>query len=290
MREPVRIDRPSHGEIGFLYRIEPGLEEHNIWRETVSPLLQGLAANIIDIWEFCVTEMINNAIDHSGGSRLTVVVRREPAKMSILVLDDGVGIFRKIKNAFGLATDADAYFELTKGKLTTDPERHSGQGIFFTSRMLDRFTILSHGTMFDHDSESPDEDWITENDAGASSTLVSMSLKNDTDRTLKNVFDEYSSGEDYDFSKTIVPLRLSKFGDEKLIARSQAKRVLVSLNKFKVVVLDFEGVQLIGQGFADEIFRVWAQAHPEIGCIVVNAAPEVLKRIESVKPAPNVEY
>jgi hypothetical protein len=29
-------------------------------------------------------------------------------------------------------------------------------------------------------------------------------------------------------------------------------------------VLDFSGVDEIGQGFADEIFRVWARAHPDI--------------------------
>jgi hypothetical protein len=30
------------------------------------------------------------------------------------------------------------------------------------------------------------------------------------------------------------------------------------------VVLDFEGVDLVGQGFADEVFRVWAQQHPDV--------------------------
>jgi hypothetical protein len=36
------------------------------------------------------------------------------------------------------------------------------------------------------------------------------------------------------------------------------------LEKFREVVLDFEGVDLVGQGFADEVFRVWAQQHPDV--------------------------
>jgi hypothetical protein len=30
------------------------------------------------------------------------------------------------------------------------------------------------------------------------------------------------------------------------------------------VVLDFKGVQTVGQAFADEVFRVWQKNHPAI--------------------------
>lgn len=73
-----------------------------MWYETVLPLLEGLSGNDIDIWQYCVTEMVNNAIDHSAGSTLTVVVRRRPSNIRIQVLDNGIGIFRKIKVAFSL--------------------------------------------------------------------------------------------------------------------------------------------------------------------------------------------
>lgn len=39
--------------------------------------------------------------------------------------------------------------------------------------------------------------------------------------------------------------------------------MLHGLDRFREVVLDFEGVEAIGQGFADEVFRVWPAAHPE---------------------------
>jgi STAS-like domain of unknown function (DUF4325) len=37
---------------------------------------------------------------------------------------------------------------------------------------------------------------------------------------------------------------------------------------------------LIGQAFADEIFRVFHDAHPDIRLEVVNAEPDVTKMIE----------
>lgn len=41
------------------------------------------------------------------------------------------------------------------------------------------------------------------------------------------------------------------------VARSWARKVLFGLDKFKVVVMDYEHVPTIGQAFADEIYRVF---------------------------------
>jgi anti-sigma regulatory factor (Ser/Thr protein kinase) len=287
MTEPINLIRRDG--VWFDFTIQPGLEEDQVWCVTVLPLLEGLPANNIDIWQYCVTEMVNNAIDHSEGSELTVVVGRQPSRTQVLVLDDGIGIFRKIKAAFSLEDETQAILELSKGKLTTDPGRHSGQGIFFTSRMMDEFSILSRGAYFSHEAARP-ADWILPADNPDTSTMVTMELDNNTERTLKDVFDQYSSGDSYDFSKTVVPLRLAKFGEEKLISRSQAKRALARVERFKAVVLDFAGIEMIGQGFADEIFRVWAKAHEDVVCTVIDASPAVRKMIAAVGPAANVNY
>jgi hypothetical protein len=117
-----------------------------------------------------------------------------------------------------------------------------------------------------------------------------MALENNTERTAKDVFDQYSSGDNYDFSKTVVPLRLAKFGEEKLISRSQAKRALARVERFQSVVFDFAGIEMIGQAFADEIFRVWGKAHQGVRCVVIDASPDVRKTIAAVGPAVNVIY
>jgi anti-sigma regulatory factor (Ser/Thr protein kinase) len=287
MAEPTKVTRGN--EVAYYFTIEPGLEEDRVWCTTVLPLLEGIPANGIDIWQYCVTEMVNNAIDHSEGHRLTVTVQREPSNTRVSVLDDGIGIFMKIKTAFNLEDETQAILELSKGKLTTDPDRHSGQGIFFTSRMLDEFSILSLGAYFSHEARRP-VDWILHDDDPDSSTMVTMALDNNTDRTLKDVFDQYSSGDNYDFSKTVVPLRLARFGEEKLISRSQAKKALARVERFKAVVFDFAGIEMIGQAFADEIFRVWAKAHEDVECVVIDANPAVRKMIAAVGPATNVNY
>ena len=154
---------------------------------------------------------------------------------------------------------------------------------------MDDFSILSRGAYFSHEAARP-ADWILPDDDPDTSTMVTMELDNNTERTLKDVFDQYSSGDNYDFSKTVVPLRLAKFGEEKLISRSQAKRALARVERFKAVVFDFAGIEMIGQAFADEIFRVWAKAHGDVVCTVIYASPAVRRMIAAVGPATNVNY
>ena len=55
--------------------------------------------------------------------------------------------------------------------------------------------------------------------------------------------------DDYSFAKTVVPVRLAKIGDENLVSRSQAKRLLQRVDRFRCVVLDFDQVGSIGQAF-----------------------------------------
>lgn len=61
----------------------------------------------------------------------------------------------------------------------------------------------------------------------------------------------------------IKTVKIGEYGKD-LFARSQARRVSSGLEKFKSVTLDFENVPTIGQAFADEIFRVFKESHPEI--------------------------
>ena len=70
-----------------------------------------------------------------------------------------------------------------------------------------------------------------------------------------------------------------------LVSRSQAKRLLNRFERFKVVVLDFEGVQEVGQAFADEIFRVFSNFHPATEIRALNANEQVQKMIARAKNA-----
>ena len=143
----------------------------------VAPALSDLPRNVIDTWQFCFTEMLNNAKDHSEGTLVHVAVVRTAADTRITLNDNGIGIFKKIQNALNLLDERHAVLELSKGKLTTDPQGHTGQGIFFTSRLLDSFDLLSGACFFTHKS-GDDQDWIVEVSEPRSGTSVIMKLNN----------------------------------------------------------------------------------------------------------------
>jgi anti-sigma regulatory factor (Ser/Thr protein kinase)/biotin operon repressor len=269
-------------EWGRLYVLGPQIEEDLVWSRDIAPILGNLPKNVMDMWHFCITEMLNNAIDHSGGKTVYIKVVRTAANTQILLMDDGIGIFRKIQSEMNLIDERHAVLELAKGKLTTDPKGHTGQGIFFTSRILDSFDILSSGVFFTH-TFGDEEDWILERPQSADGTTVFMKLNNHSARTDKQIFDQFSSGDDYGFTKTVVPVRLAQYGDDKLISRSQAKRLLVRVDRFRTVLFDFKAVETIGQAFADEIFRVFAQGHPDIEIIPINTTPQVQQMINAAR-------
>ena len=224
--------------------------------------------------------MVNNAWDHSEGSLIDIAVDKTAVATEMMVIDDGVGIFRKIHQAMNLLDERHALFELYKGKLTTDPKHHTGEGIFFSSRMFDTFGILSGGVYFSH-KWGKDEDWLLERERSHSGTTVFMRLGNHTSRTLRQVFDKFTGteSEDYSFNKTVVPVQLAQYGNDKLISRSQAKRVLARVELFKTVVLDFTSVPTIGQAFADEVFRIFPREHPEVILAPIRANSEVKRMI-----------
>lgn len=240
-----------------------GLEEHLAWEQDFRPFLM-MKPNVHSIVSHGFTEMVNNAIDHSGGRWVSVLAVQDGKTLELLVADDGVGIFENISKALSLPDRRQALFELSKGKFTTDPSRHSGEGVFFTSRMFDYFTILANELRFSH-HDVASHDLLKDDDEFSGGTRVYMTIALDSPRTTAEVYARFTDApEDYDFSRTVVPMRLAQYGDESLVSRSQAKRLIARFDRFRTVVLDFEGVQEVGQAFADELFRVYASAHPDV--------------------------
>jgi anti-sigma regulatory factor (Ser/Thr protein kinase) len=270
------------------YLLGTGVSEDKVWSAFVSPLLDDLAGPDITICEYGLTEMVNNVIDHSKAVQLTVGVTLTQASVTLTVTDDGVGIFQKIASALGLADPRLALIELSKGKFTTDPARHTGEGIFFSSRSFDRFAIRSANLLFYHSTRT--DDWLVDTkDKSFTGTRFSMGLITPTSRDHSEVFKKFSSGpDDYRFSKTHVPLDLATFGDESLVSRSSAKRALARVQGFEEVLLDFRSVNSVGQAFADEMFRVFANAHPNVKLIYINANEQVtgmIRRAEANRDA-----
>jgi len=257
----------------FTYEIGEKTQEDRVWRQDVMPALAGLRDNVVTICQYGLTEMLNNALEHSEGEQVTVRVELWPDLVQMGVLDDGVGIFEKIQRDLHLDDPLHALLELSKGKLSTDPQHHTGEGIFFTSRAFDAFTITSHQVYFVH--RETGLDFVFEKKDVCDGTDVQMEIRRSSERTLKSAFDSYSVDGSFGFDRTVAPVFLAQYGNEKLVSRSQARRLLARLDRFKVVLLDFDKVDYIGQAFADEIFRVFQQEHPEVQLLWANESDEV---------------
>lgn len=228
-------------------------------------LLQNDPQNVRDIWAYAFSEMINNVIDHSRASAAVVRIIRDAVNTTVILSDNGVGIFRKIREYFGFDSLDEAIGELFKGKLTTDSANHSGEGIFFSSRMMDDFLILSDGKVFCIDKY--DESILTDMGAPDRGTCVYMRLSNSTNKKAHEIFDRYADV-DSGFTKTSIPLR--NIFDSSPVSRSQAKRLCNRLDAFEEVTLDFNGLEWMGQGFAHQLFVVFAREHPALRLLPVN--------------------
>ncbi len=254
------------------------ITEDRVYAGDFEYIVEGLPKNVRDIWHYGFTEMLNNAIDHSGGAVVRIVARRSDEWLALLIRDDGEGIFKRIARLLGLGDPREAILELSKGKLTTDPENHTGEGIFFTSRVFDLFRITSGDLAFSH-MDASDRDFLVHLEGTTQGTTVGMYLSPKTERILASVFDEYTDADTLDFSKTVVPIRLALYEGEQLVSRSQAKRIMNRVERFRNVVLDFAGVDTVGRSFVDEIFRVFSQRHPEIVIAPINMNAQVQREV-----------
>ena len=215
-----------------------------------------LHKNISDILDYAFTEMLNNAIEHSRSKSIEILVRREPGIVGFDIVDRGVGIFNNLMKKKGLKSELEAIQDLLKGKQTTAPKQHTGEGIFFTSKMADILTFKSSNKKLIFDNIV--SDIFVKSIKNVKGTKVAFFIKINSGRNLAKIFKEFS-GDSFEFSKTRVIVKLYKMGAV-YISRSQARRVLGGLDKFREIILDFRGVETIGQAFADEVFRIW-QAH-----------------------------
>jgi len=260
--------------VSKFYEIE-GLEEDRVWAKDFAPYFD-LPPNVRNIVIFGFTEMLNNAIDHSAGKEVFVWVFQNENDIFIVISDDGIGIFAKIATALSLPDMRQALFELSKGKLTTAPSKHTGEGVFFTSRMFDSFDISANSLRFSHNDYFPKDILREATGTFPEGTTVFMRIAVNSERKPSDIYAQFtSSPEDFDFSKTVVPMKLAALGDEQLVSRSQAKRLIARFDRFKTVVLDFGDVQEIGQAFADELFRVYGGSHPDVELLTTNMTEQV---------------
>lgn len=259
-----------------------GLEEDVPWIRDFAPFFT-LPQNVMRMAQHIFTELLNNAIDHSEGTSVTVSLRQTPTHMQLLVSDDGRGVFEKISEAFDIADPAVAMLEITKGKLTSQPQRHTGRGLFFAAKLADVFDLHANDTAYQQRS------WDTAGSlrgrpACRTGTSVFVAISVDTPRTLDEVLKSYSlDGAGYGFDRTILPLKLLTTQNTGLESRAQARRATARLQQFRRAEIDFEGIADVGHAFVDELFRVFKADHPQVELVPMNMGPRVAALVQSVQ-------
>jgi anti-sigma regulatory factor (Ser/Thr protein kinase) len=241
-----------------------GLEEDRAWRLVAEDIarIRPLSEEEAQSLRYAATEVINNAIDHSDGTSVEISASFEAAGVTVTtVRDDGVGVFTRLCRDFHFVSSHAAIVQLEKGRLTSDPSRHSGEGLFFSSKAVARFRLESDGVA-----------WIVDNLVGDSAigassvkkgTQVVLEVVRERTPRLTDVFAAYTDPETLKFARTRSTIKLGALGTS-LISRSEAKRVTERLAEFAHAVLDFSGVEVVGQGFCDEVFRIFGREHPEV--------------------------
>ena len=277
--EPPPVGAPER-EFARRYRIE-GLREDLVFREV--ELFLGLKKQLspwaLESFQYAFTEILNNAIDHSRSAACFVEAKVEGYWVSFTIRDEGIGIFKSIADKFALEEEAQAVIELAKGKRTTQADRHAGEGIFFTSKCADTLEIRSHRITLTYDNRK--EDTFVAEGRSRLGTTVAFRLKANSRRKLSAVFERFAPKDfDYQFQRTQITVRML---GERYVSRSEAKRLLSGLEKFREIRFDFAGVVGIGQGFADELFRVFASTHPGTKLVVENALPVVSAMIDHTR-------
>ncbi len=272
--------------------INKALEEHGVLDdiEKTFPPLSKLSENVKSIFTYAFSEMLNNAIEHSQSNNIFVEVVLENDDLSFIVEDFGIGVFRSIMQKRKLKSELEAIQDLLKGKTTTVPKSHSGEGIFFTSKVSDFFLLDSFGHQLIEDNKIPDI-FVKTTKQIKKGTRVVFRIATKSERHLNDIFKKYThlaKNSDYGFDRTEICVRLYTIGGVH-ISRSQARRVLAGLDKFKIILLDFDRVPVIGQAFADEIYHVFKNKYPDITIQETNMNEGVKFMIERAKTEAKIQ-
>jgi anti-sigma regulatory factor (Ser/Thr protein kinase) len=266
------------------------LEEHIVLVEMEEkfPQILNLPENVRSIFTFAFSEIFNNAIEHSQSKSISIEIAVRNNKLSFIISDSGVGVFRNIMKKKNLHSEIEAIQDLLKGKTTTMPKSHSGEGIFFTSKSADLFILDSFGYQMVVNTKTGDVS-IKNVSIIKRGTKVIFEIEIGSERHLDQVFKKYTNlleESDYGFDKTEIRVRLYTMGGVH-ISRSQARRILSGLEKFKIILFDFEKVPVIGQAFADEIYRVFQHKYPSIKIEEENMSEGVRFMVERAKNEAN---
>jgi anti-sigma regulatory factor (Ser/Thr protein kinase) len=176
--------------------VREGLAEGEVWddvRSSLADFSEPGVAKAKAVLAYAFTEMLNNAIDHSGSPEVEVSFEIARETATFTVVDDGIGVYENVRAGFKLETVLAALQEISKGKVTTQKDRHTGEGIFFTSKAADIFQLEANGLRWNVDNRR--EDVAISDVPKKRGTTVRFELSLKTTKTMDDLFAQYSEEE-----------------------------------------------------------------------------------------------
>ncbi|MDI6739188.1 MAG: ATP-binding protein, partial [Candidatus Edwardsbacteria bacterium] len=204
-----------------------GLEEDAVFTQLAMNfrLEKTLQKNAFRIVRYTFLEMLNNAIEHSRGDRCDITISVDPYTLRYTIRDYGIGLFASVAAKYRMADEQNAVGAILKGKTTTDPSNHSGEGIFFSSKLADRMSFRSHALELTTDNLQKDA--YTAQKKYITGTLVSFEIRRKSRRDQTKIFNCYSPEKyDHRFDRTGISVKLASAD---YISRSEARRLLAGL-------------------------------------------------------------
>lgn len=245
-------------------------------------LISSLGDDLKSIYDYAFLEMLNNAIEHSKSENIEIDIEKKDNNLIFHVNDFGIGVFKNVMHKRKLKSELEAIQDLLKGKTTTQPKFHSGEGIFFTSKIADIFVLESFSLKLTIDNVANDI-FLEEIKPMKRGTKVHFLISLNSKKHLSDIFKKYQTDStEIAFDKTEIHIKLYTMGTIH-ISRSQARRVLTDLDKFKQIIFNFDQVPAVGQAFVDEIFRVFKNKHPDINIESINMNEAVKFMVERGK-------
>ncbi len=275
---PAPVAAPA-SPVAFVRRYPRAvLSEDRVWQELLQlhPALARMSAPVQELFRYAFTEVLNNAIEHSRGNEVEVrFAQASDDTLSFEVHDDGVGLLASLRRKLSVGSVEEAVKRLSQASKPLWAEGQIGVGLFFSSRAARRFEVESNGLRWTLDNQTAQT--ATAAASARSGTRVRFQGDLRPRHTLAELFAIHAERTMIDRSRVVVTLGTS------FISRTEAQRLLRPLERYHTVVLDFRGVKAIGQGFADEVFRIWPSSHPHVTLEPINMSPGVSLMIDHAR-------
>ncbi len=264
------IDKAKAG-INYYSRVfksTRGLDSNKILEELKKKFtFTGIAENAAEVFDYSFTGLLSNAIRHSKTEKLNITVEKKEGVLTFEIRDFGIGIINSIKDKFKLASDEDAVIELIKG---------SQKGIFGPAKGADILTIQTGVKKIIFNNLIDDIFVRTIKPFTGAKILFKINI--DSSRNPADILSKDLGNNNVSDAARIF-IKLFSQGN-KYVSRSEARKALDGMGKFKTLILDFKDIENIGQGFVDEVFMVWKRNHPDTKITIENANNDVMFMIK----------